>query len=71
MKYKEIKIALYNLNQKINKSIANHNTRMKAFEKERTYIQEQCDHKWKYLPDPSGDSEYVCEVCELYSKKPI
>lgn len=34
-------------------------------------IQLRCPHEWRFVPDPSGnsDSGYVCEICGLWRRK--
>jgi uncharacterized ferritin-like protein (DUF455 family) len=38
---------------------------VKEYQKQLDAIQNQCEHKWRYVSDPSGnnDSGYICEGC--------
>lgn len=42
----------------------------KARDQRVTELQTQCNHDWRFIPDPSGnnDSEYHCDKCALYSR---
>lgn len=72
MTIKETISALLKLTKESDKIEKQYHKKLKALSEKRVLIQKQCKHKWKYLPDPSGnnDSEYVCEICNLYCRRP-